>query len=68
MAKVRIKVKATPGKSRGGMIVARQVAELRKSMQRGGKPFYEASAQLNLHFYDEYGKQRPKKTQLRRLG
>lgn len=59
MAKVRIKVKATPGKSRGGMIVARQVAELRKSKLRGGKPMWQTRAQINVHLLDKNGQPRP---------
>lgn len=58
MAKVRIKVKATPGKSRGGMIVARQVAELRKSKLRGGKPMWQTRAQIDVHLLNQYGERR----------
>lgn len=58
MAKVRIKVNATSGKSRGGTLIARQVRELRKSKLRGGKPMWQTKAQIDVHLLNKYGERR----------
>ena len=49
MAQTKIVVKVTPGKSRGGTIVARSVVRLNKTDKPKGKPIYQTKAQLNVH-------------------
>lgn len=58
MAKVRIKVKATPGKSRGGTLIARKVVALKKSAGPQGKAFFETRAQIAVHILNQNGEPR----------
>lgn len=58
MSKTKIVVKVTPGKSRGGTIIARQVAALKKNGPKSGKPIYQTKAQLNVHIAGKNGERR----------
>lgn len=58
MSSAKITVKVTPGKSRGGTIVARSVVRMKKGTRTGGAPIYQTKAQLNVHLTDRNGKPR----------
>lgn len=58
MAQTKIVVKVTPGKSRGGTIIARSVVRLNKTDKPKGKPIYQTKAQLNVHLLDKNGQRR----------
>ena len=58
MAQTKIVVKVTPGKSRGGTIIARRVVKINKADAPKGKPIYQTKAQLNVHLSSN-GNERP---------
>ena len=53
MGKTKIVVKVSPGKSRGGTIIARRVVRLNKADKPKGKPVYQTKAQLHLHISND---------------
>lgn len=58
MANTRVVIKVSPGKSRGGTIVARRVVKVRKTPLPQGKPIYQTRAQLNVHISSKNGERR----------
>lgn len=58
MAKSRVVIKVSPGKSRGGTIIAKKVVKLNKDDSPSGKPLYQTKAQLNVHISGKNGPRR----------
>lgn len=58
MSKTTVTIKVSPGKGKGGTIIARQVAKVRKGGSPTGKPLYHTKAQLNVHLTNKNGERR----------
>lgn len=58
MANAKIVVKVTPKKTRGGTIIAKQVAKIEKTDSPRGKPFFQTRARLNVHLVNKHGERR----------
>lgn len=55
---MKVKAKYTPGKSRGGTIVARKVMDFKKGGSAKGKPLFQTRSQLDVHLLNKNGQQR----------
>ena len=58
MGKTRVVIKVSPGKSKGGTIIARSVVKVNKAKTPEGKPLFQTKARLHLHVSND----RPGKT------
>ena len=58
MANAKIVVKVTPKKTRGGTIIAKQVAKIEKTDSPKGKPFFQTRAKIDVHLAGKNGRRR----------
>lgn len=58
MAKSRVVIKVSPGKSKGGTIIARSVVKVNKTKRPEGKPMFQTRAQVAIRITKANGEQR----------